>query len=205
MLLLIEWCCNHKYLQSDKYICCIFKISFLLTCVSSFLARRVSFSEFLSAISQKFKQESIEIYFPHGESIVFYICFFFILLLLFLYSTQKKVIVFVNAFYNIFSLSLGFKFSVCNLVSLSCLSRVCVLSHIIHNPGEEKEVFLQMMMCYHYQCCSHIDNFVALSLSVAGNQISDSDGRVLLVVCCYYWIGFFFSYASLNLLVDTSS
>lgn len=117
---------------------------------------------------------------PRRKYCVLHMFLFFILLLLFLYSTQKKVIVFVNAFYNIFSLSLGFKFSVCNFVSLSCLSRVCVLSHIIHNPGEEKEVFLQMMMCYHYQSCSHIDNFVAcLSLSQAIKF------RIRMDVCCW--------------------
>lgn len=57
-------------------------------------------SEFLSAISQKFKLESKEIYFLQGRKHCFtYVAY---VALLFLYSTQKKVIVFVNAYYNIF-------------------------------------------------------------------------------------------------------
>lgn len=93
------WCCDHKYLQSDKYIYLLaisrFFVSFSSLAFSSFSSSSFVCSEFLSAISQKFKQESIEIYFLIGEKILFfYIYVSFYLLLLFLYSTQKKVIVF---------------------------------------------------------------------------------------------------------------
>lgn len=112
LLLLIVVLLVSKYLlvtansPINIFACVSSRFSFLLTSFS--YLECVSFStfcftsEFLSAISQKFNQESKEIYFPQGRKHCFtYVCFY-VCFLLFLYSTQKKVILFfVNASYII--------------------------------------------------------------------------------------------------------
>lgn len=151
------WCCDHKYLQSDKYIyVCLhfqdFSFHFSLA-FSSFSSSSFVCLEFLSAISQKFKQESIEIYFLFMEKIFFfYICFFLFAFIVPLFYTEKGNCFSLTRFTTFYLLSLSdsnfqvYLSSVCNLVSFESV----FIIHIIHNPGRKKGVFLQMMMCYHY-------------------------------------------------------
>lgn len=84
-----------------------FFVSFSLA-FSSFSSSSFVCLEFLSAISQKFKQESIEIYFLFMEKIFsFYICFFLFAFIVPLFYTEKG---------NCFSLT---RFTTFYLLSLS--------------------------------------------------------------------------------------
>lgn len=154
------------------FACVSSRFSFLLTsfssrfsCSSVFRFQLFFFitSEFLSAISQKFKQESKEIYFPQGRKhCVTYVCF-----LLFLYSTQKKVILFSLTRLTLFNFCLSWlpkcifctaRIHVCNFVC--CFENNSICTHYTQ-PEQKSVFFLQMMMC-----CICID------------KVSVSDGRV---------------------------
>lgn len=96
-------------------------------------------SEFLSAISQKFKQESIEIYFPFTEKILFsftYASFLFAFIVP-LFYTEKGNCFSLTRFTTFYFFSLSdsnfpvYLSSVCNLVSFESV----FIIHIIHNPG----------------------------------------------------------------------
>lgn len=73
-----------------------FSFSYSFSCSSVFRFNFFFTSEFLSAISQKFKQESKEIYSLQGRKHCFTCVCFYVCFLLFLYSTQKKVILFFS-------------------------------------------------------------------------------------------------------------
>lgn len=121
------WCCDHKYLQSDKYIYLLafsrFFVSFSSLAFSSFSSSSFVCSEFLSAISQKFKQESIEIYFLFEEKIFFllHICFFLFAFIVPLFYTEKG---------NCFSLTrftTFYFFSLSRIQIFQCIFLVCVI------------------------------------------------------------------------------
>lgn len=92
------------------------------------------FSEFLSAISQKFKQESKEIYFLYGENIIFIQVFFSICCIVPLFYTEKGNYVSLTRFALRFSDFFFIYFCImhtCNHVLYVCVSK-CLFS-FIHN------------------------------------------------------------------------
>lgn len=138
-------CCG----VAHKYICSQFFFrSFSYQFRSIFVFQH--FSEFLSAISQKFKQESKEIYFLYGENIIFIQVFFFsICCIVPLFYTEKGNYFSLTRFALRFSDFFLIYFCImhtCNHVLYVCvLVSVCFL---LYTTG--KKVFsLQMMMCYH--------------------------------------------------------
>lgn len=104
-------------------------------------------SEFLSAISKKFKQESIEIYFLcFGENIFLLHRYLFAFIVPLFYTEKGNCFSLTRFTQHFFSLPLGFKFSsvfflllVCNLVSLSCLLRVSSLYTLYTTLGGGKK------------------------------------------------------------------
>lgn len=151
-------------------------LRFLLLALS-FSSSSFVCSEFLSAISQKFKQESIEIYFLcFGENIFLLHRYLFAFIVPLFYTEKGNCFSLTRFTQHFFLFSPSriqifkciFLLLVCNLVSFESV----FIIHIIHNPrGRKKEVFLQMTMCYHYIKVSHIDNFVACN-----QNFKQSDG-----------------------------
>lgn len=152
------WCCDHKYLQSDKYIYLLafsrFFVSFSSLAFSSF--SRVSFAfRFSLGNLPKIQTGIYRDLFSLLRRKYFsftYVSFLFAFIVP-LFYTEKGNCFSLTRFTTFYFLSLSdsnfpvYLSNVCNLVSFGSV----FIIHIIHNPeGWKKEVFLQMMTCYHY-------------------------------------------------------
>lgn len=135
-------------------------------------------SEFLSAISQKFKQESIEIYFLcFGENIFLLHRYLFAFIVPLFYTEKGNCFSLTRFTQHFFLFSPSriqifkciFLLLVCNLVSLSCLLRVSSLYTLYTTLGGGKRGL--STNDDHYIKVSHIDNFVACN-----QNFKQSDG-----------------------------